>query len=325
MKNRKYIDLNLRLSLRNAVGKLIISIVIMMLSLVQSVYAYQQDPKALMLDSALGQAVFASPELAAQTLAVAVADKDVNILKQIFGAQTEVLLPATKINQATIDTFLEEFARKHTFLTEGSRRYALEIGDEGWIFPVPIQLGEHGWYFDSEEGVERVRIRRIGKNELSVMQALLAYYDAQLEYAEQDRDGDGVLEYAQKLLSSEGMQDGLYWQTPPETTPSPLGSLFSNVEPKTAYFGYRYQILDSQGEHAAGGSLSYIEGENMTRGFALLARPVDYGNTGVMTFTVNQEGLVFSQDLGPETSELVNSITSYDPGPNWSQEVGIQP
>lgn len=295
------------------------------LMLVQGAHADQHESNALTIDPAIGQAIFANPELASQALAVAIADSNVEMLHQMFGDAAAQLLPFEKINQAKIDAFAEQYANTHTFQAEGPRRYVLEIGKNGWAFPVPIALGKVGWYFDTEEGLERVRIRRIGENELAVMQASLAYYDAQLEYASEDRDGDGVLEYAQNFVSSDGMQDGLFWETPLDSAPSPLGPLFADKTPDESYFGYRYKILTSQGEHATDGGLDYIESTNMTRGFAMLAWPAIYNVTGVMSFMVNQEGRVYSMNLGQDTAEVVLTILNYEPGPDWKQEAHILP
>ena len=189
--------------------------------------------------------------------------------------------------------------------------------------PIPIVSGSAGWYFDVEEGLERMRIRRIGRNELATMQAVLAYYDAQMEYATQDRNTNGLLEYAQKLISAPGSKDGLFWETEPGKELSPLGSLLGNRNPGEGYHGYFYHILKAQGKHARGGAYNYMIGDKMRAGFAVIAWPQDYADSGIMSFIVSHDGIVYEQNLGLDTAEIALKMTHYDPDASWvpAQEV----
>lgn len=311
--------MNIRIKARQAVTQRLksrLTALLGLLLLVPVIQASGENPAGV-------QERFADPDLAVQALVRALADRNMHKLKDLFGERASDLLPLSRVRPETIDTFIEKYTRSYTFLSEGTRQYLLAVGEEGWTFPVPIALGNDGWSFDTEEGIERVRIRRIGRNELAVMQASLAFYDAQKEYVVQDRDGDSVKAYAQKLKSSEGARDGLYWKTAPGEEPSPLGPRFANESPEAAYFGYHYRILDAQGEYATGGRRSYIEDGKMVGGFGLLAWPVEYGDTGVMTFMVNQQGVVYATDLGADTASIAPAIQSFDPGPDWAPELSV--
>jgi hypothetical protein len=164
-----------------------------------------------------------------------------------------------------------------------------------------------------------MRTRRIGRNELDVEQAVRAYHDAQDDYADFDRDGDGVLEYAQKFISTDGQHDGLYWADDDSGEISPLGPLFGDDTPKGIYHGYRYRILTAQGPSAPGGAYDYMLGSNMSRGFALVAWPADYGDTGITTFMIGHDGQVFESDLGPQTDSIVRAMKQFDPDSAWKE------
>ena len=148
---------------------------------------------------------------------------------------------------------------------------------------------------------------------------MLAYHDAQIEYAEKDRDNDGVLEYAQRFVSSPGSRDGLYWEAGPDQEESPLGPLLAERKPETAYHGYRFRILTAQGEHAPGGAADYLVNGNMTQGFAIIASPAEYGESGVMSFMLSREGVVYEADLGPEGEVFASSLTVFDPDSRWER------
>jgi hypothetical protein len=193
----------------------------------------------------------------------------------------------------------------------------IAVGEGEWTLPIPIVAGTSGWYFDMEEGADRIRIRRIGRNELDVMQAVLAYYDAQMEYAQQDRNGNGMLEYAQKLTSTPGAQDGLFWEVEAGATPSPLGPLLADRSQGGGYLGYFYRILKAQGENARGGAHSYMLGDKMQAGFALVAWPEEYGESGVMSFLVSHAGIVYEQNLGPDGADTAEAMSAYDPDADW--------
>ena len=194
------------------------------------------------------------------------------------------------------------------------------LGSEDWPFPFQTVRGDAGsWAFDTEQGIEAILDRRIGRNELSAIALVHAYVDAQIEYAKEDRDGNGALEYAQRLASTEGKRDGLYWESAPDEAESPFGPLVKGAE---AYLdtvdkgdpirGYYFRVLDRQGEHAPGGAHSYVINGNMIAGFALVAFPADYGNTGVMTFIVNNRGVIQQKAI-----EDFEEIVVYDPDDSW--------
>jgi hypothetical protein len=224
--------------------------------------------------------------------------------------------------------YLELFDEAHVVEKESEDVAILHVGSLEWPFPIPIVKDEGLWYFDSEAGREEIIDRRVGRNELSTIQVCLAYVDAQRDYFRNDWDGDGILEYAQRVLSSSGKKDGLYWPTQDGEELSPLGDMAAEAEAEgydvddpaagpRPYHGYFFRILKSQGEHAPGGACDYMVGENMIGGFALVAWPAEHADSGVMTFMVNHDGKVFEKDLGPETAELVKAITSFDPDDTW--------
>ena len=273
----------------------------------------------LTVDPVLGQAVFALPEDAANAFVLAVANDDVEMLGQVLGADYREVLPLNEVDGKDVDNFIVA-AEKHTaLLPQGDKKSLLAVGKNEWTLPIPIVEGTSGWYFDIKEGLDRMRIRRIGRNELATMQAVLAYYAAQMEYAEKDRNGNGLLEYAQKFISTPGTHDGLFWEVEAGETPSPLGPLMADHTPGGGYHGYFYRILDAQGEHAKGGAYSYLLGDQMRAGFAVIAWPDEYGDSGVMSFIVSHAGIVYEQNLGPDGAETAEAMPAYDPGLGWTQ------
>jgi hypothetical protein len=295
---------------------LITSMILFLFSGIAAAQSLTMDPK-------LGQSVFSTPELAAQALVKAIADHDKDALDKILGAEHDRLLPMDEIDSADREGFLAAWSAAHTLIPEGDQQRVLAVGEKNWTLPIPMVEGSSGWYFDVEAGIERIRIRRIGRNELSAMQAVLAYYDAQMEYAEQDRDNSGGLEYAQKFISSAGQHDGLYWDIAAGEEPSPLGPLFAEADQDSPYHGYRYRILTSQGEHAQDGVYGYLLNGRMIAGFALIAWPAEYGDSGVMSFKVSHKGIIYEQDLGPDSAALASTMPNFDPAPGWkpAQEV----
>jgi hypothetical protein len=203
----------------------------------------------------------------------------------------------------------------------------LNLGDDGWPFPIPLVKEEGGWRFDTETGKEELFNRRIGRNELRALAVLRGLVEAQFEYASEDRTGAGK-EYAQRLASSEGKRDGLYWRTAEGEPDSPIGPLVADAvkegyggskegEGPRPYHGYLFRLLTAQGPNAPGGAKSYLKDGRLTGGFAFLAYPGEYGNSGVMTFLVNQQGVVFQKDLGEESAKLAAEIQAYDPDASW--------
>lgn len=275
------------------------------------------------MDSDLGQGVFSTPELAAQALVTAISEQDKEALDSILGADYDRLLPVGEIDPADRENFLAAWSNGHNLIAEGEQQRVLAVGVNDWTLPIPMVKGDKGWYFDVDAGIERLTIRRIGRNELAAMQAVLAYYDAQMEYAEQDREANGKLEYAQKFISSADKHDGLYWEVTADEELSPLGPLFAETQQQEAYHGYRYRILTAQGEHAQGGAYNYMLHDRLVAGFALIAWPAEYGDSGVMSFMVSHTGIIYEQDLGTDSATLTTAMQDFDPAPGWKpvQEV----
>lgn len=206
---------------------------------------------------------------------------------------------------------------------EGDQK-VLDIGEQLWPFPFPLVKGEDGkWAFDSVAGLEEIVNRRIGENELQAIETARLYVQAQEQYAMEDHDSDGVLEFAQKVISTEGQTDGLYWPIEQGDGESPVGPALDlgaveKAKSGEGYFGYKYRILKRQGDNVAGGAYDYVTNGNMIGGFALIAWPAKYAETGVSTFVVNQAGIVYERDFGPDTDNIVAGIKSFNPGDKWS-------
>jgi hypothetical protein len=203
----------------------------------------------------------------------------------------------------------------------------LIVGKSDWPFPIPIVKDRQKWVFDAEEGKEEILDRRIGNNELSAIQVCKAIGDAQHDYALLDPNGDGVHEYAQRFASDAGKHNGLYWPTAEGEAPSPLGELVAAASEEgysfkpdgpTPYHGYYYRILTAQGPHAPGGELDYMTKGKMVVGFAVLAYPAEYNNSGITSFIMGADGVVYQKDLGKETDKLVAAMTAFDPGEGWT-------
>ena len=276
---------------------------------------------------------FVTPEDAVAALRVATATGDTSALRDVLGPGAEDLQNPDQIQgRNELATFSKALAQAHHLEKTSDTRIILEVGEDFWPFPVPLVKQDGGWIFDTPAGKEELLNRRIGKNELATIPVMRAYVEAQREYAGSDHDGDGVLEYAQRLVSSPGKQDGLYWPADSEADESPLGPLVAYAVPegytpelraeeeveRGPYQGYYFKILTRQGKHAPGGAYNYIINGNMIGGFALIAWPARYGTSGVMSFMVNQQGIVYQKDLGPKTSKLALGMKSYDPDPSWT-------
>lgn len=274
------------------------------------------------------QKTFATPEAAVKALAAAVSTGDMSEMQTIFGPGSQSLLnsgdPVDDRNAREV--FAAAF--KETWRLDSSKvnERTLYVGDEDWPFPVPLVKAKDGWRFDTASGTKEVHFRRIGRNELKVIQACSVYVDAQQEYASKGHDGKPAGLYAQKFASEPGKQDGLYWEAKGSEPLSPLGELiaeateqgYSKGEGKPSPFhGYFFRILMAQGSSASGGAKSYLENGEMRNGFALVAFPAEYGNSGVMTFIVNQQGIVFEKNLGKETAKLAGEMKSFRPDSTW--------
>ncbi len=283
--------------------------------------------------SAEDEQTFASPQEAVNALVTAAKNNDTNAIHLIFGATGHDLISPDAV-QATKEykLFVQHLTEKTELASNSDSNVTLEIGADGWPFPIPLVKQDDKWFFDTAAGAEEILNRRIGMDEIGAINVCSAYVDAQREYASEDRMGDGVLAYAQFLRSTPGTHDGLFWPTnQPGEELSPLGPLVAQArvdgyhrtakmlnEEQAPYHGYYFKILTRQGSHAPGGKYDYIINGHMIAGFALVAWPAEWGNTGVMTFIVNQQGKVYQKNLGLKTAKIAKAITTYDPDDTWT-------
>ena len=281
---------------------------------------------------AADEQTFSSPGEAVNALIAAATNHDTNAMHAIFGPEGHGLI-SPDVVQATEEfkLFVQRLTEKTQFSTNSDSNLTLELGADGWPFPIPLVKQGGQWFFDTAAGREEILNRRIGMDELGAMAVCRAYVDAQREYAGQDRMGDGVLAYAQSLRSTPGTHDGLFWPAKPDEELSPLGPLVAAArvegyhrtakmlnDEQAPYHGYYFKILTRQGRHAPGGKYDYIINGRMIAGFALVAWPAEWGNTGVMTFIVNQQGKIFQRNLGKKTATLAAAMTTYDPDDTWA-------
>jgi hypothetical protein len=281
-------------------------------------------PVAMMAMLALpasAQQAFPTPDAAAEAFVAALGTQraDAQKLETLLGKDWRDYIPIEGIERADVEAFLKGYREKHSIQTAKDGTARLAVGKDAWTLPIPLTKGKAGWAFDTHAATDEIRARRIGRNEDDTIESELAYHDAQTEYAEVDRDGDGVLEYAQKVLSTDGKHDGLYWADDDSGQVSPLGPLFADAEPGSDWHGYHFKILTAQGPSAPGGAYNYMLGNNMSRGFALIGWPSKYGDTGVMSFIISHEGEVFEKDLGPDSEKLAKAMTKFDPDSSWKE------
>ncbi|HXR04662.1 MAG TPA: DUF2950 domain-containing protein [Verrucomicrobiae bacterium] len=281
---------------------------------------------------AADEQTFAAPQDAVNALASAAQNHDTNALHSIFGPAGHDLI-SPDVVQATEEykIFVQHLTEKTQLIPNSDTNVTLEIGTNGWPFPIPLIKRDGQWFFDTAAGKEEVLARRIGRDELGAINVCNAYVEAQREYASEDRPGDGVLAYAQFLCSTPGTHDGLFWPAKPGEELSPLGPLVAQArvegyhrtakmlnDAQAPYHGYYFKILTRQAKHAAGGKYNYIINGRMIAGFALVAWPAEWGNTGVMTFIVNQQGKVQQKNLGPRTAKIAGAMAAYDPDDTWA-------
>jgi hypothetical protein len=262
------------------------------------------------------QTAYKTAEEAARALVNALATNDPQALSKLLGADWKRFIPTQGVDAEDVYAFLGAWAKSNRVVTEGKTAH-LQVGPQQWQLPIPIMQGANGWHFDTRAGADEIRTRRIGRNELNVMKTLLAVYDAQKEYATADHNRDGVLQYAQRLISTPGKQDGLYWAALPGEPESPLGPLFDDTVSSEGYHGYRYKLLTSQGPNAPGGAYDYRIKNRLVAGFAILAWPARYGDTGVMSFMVSHSGQVYEKNLGPSSAANAKAITRFNPDATW--------
>jgi Protein of unknown function (DUF2950) len=272
-----------------------------------------------------GQKTFASPTEAVKSLVEAARSGDPAHLVPLLGPQATDLISSGDLGSAkqVLSDFVKAYSEKHSLLPEAQGYEFLQVGAGNWPFPFPIVRDGKAWYFDVERGNDEIRDRRVGRNELGAIAVCEGYVQSQIEYASKPRDGNAKGVYAQRFDSQPGKQDGLYWASKTGKG-SPMGSLVGNAAPEelknespSPYYGYLYKILTAGGEAAPGGAKNYIVDGKMTEGFAMIAYPAEYGVSGVMTFIVNRDGVVYQQDLGEKTSELASQTTTYNPDNSW--------
>jgi hypothetical protein len=277
------------------------------------------------------QMSFSSPEEALKALIDALKAGNLSAVTRMFGPEIEPILHSGDpvADRNTREKFVAWADGKHHFDGSGDT-LTLVIGKDDWPFPIPLKKTDGHWRFDTAAGKEEILDRRIGENELSTIQTVLAYVDAQRDYAELQRQQSGVAEYAQRILSTRGEKDGLFWPTAEGEPPSPFGPLVASAHAAgyrrgakgagpTPYHGYYFKVLTSQGPDADGGAAEYIVNGRMIGGFALVAWPARWGDSGVMTFIVNHEGVVYQTNLGPQTAELAPAIRTFDPDSSWQK------
>ena len=278
------------------------------------------------------QESFESPEAGVSALVEAVKSNDQKMLRSILGPHSRKLVSSGDevADAQNRQAFIKAYSESNKIVLESDSQAILVIGDDQWPMPIPLVKSGARWRFDSGQGEKEILARRIGANELAAIQVCLAIVDAEHEYASQDRAGDGVPHYAPRLVSTPGNHDGLYWETRTDEPPSPLGPLlaaaanegYAESETKTLapYHGYYYKILTSQSADAPGGAYDYLVKGKMIGGFAVLAYPARYGASGIMSFMVNHEGVVYEKNLGRRTAERVVEITSFNPDASWKKQ-----
>jgi hypothetical protein len=273
------------------------------------------------------QSTFASPEEAGKALADAMRSDDRKQIWRVLGPGASKLVRSgdpVQDNDAR-QAFIAAYDQSVKFERSGDAMATLLVGPEDFPFPYPLVMKDGRWQFDAKQGDEAVLDRRIGHNELSAINVCLAYVDAQREYAELSQSGNGLLEYAQKLSSTPGKHDGLYWKTTEGEAPSPLGSLAARARSQgygrsgEPYHGYFYKILTGQGKDAPGGAYDYLVNGKMIGGFGLVAYPARWGNSGVMTFICNHDGVVFEKNLGRDTQAVASKMTLFNPDATWEK------
>ena len=281
---------------------------------------------ALSISIAQAQQAYPSPEDATAALAAAVKTGTRSAILKVLGNGAEDIVDSGDdvADAETRQRFLSAYDAKHSIKADGNKA-TLILGADDFPFPIPLANNKSGWEFDAAAGRLEILYRRIGRNELDAIQTCLAFVDAQNEYAEKDRTGDGAGVYAQRIVSNPGKKDGLFWRD--DRDPSPLGELAAQAsaegykvgEQAAPYHGYYFRILKGQGSDAPGGAFDYVVKGKMIGGFALIAYPAEYGNSGVMTFMINHAGTVYQKDLGKRTDSIAKRITLFDPDQTWKK------
>ncbi len=278
--------------------------------------------------SRAGPKTFSTPREAAEALVAAAGDQDVAALLAIFGADGKALIVSgDEVRDRNDRVNFAELAREKLDVAvdpKDPHKAAVVVGNEAWPFPVPLVEKDGKWSFATRKGLQEVLTRRVGANELDAIEICRGYVDAQQEYAQEDRDGDGVLEYAKKVISTEGKRDGLVWRNADGSLGGPIaeeiaGAIAEGYSDKARpYHGYRFRILKRQGRYARLGAMDYVIAGKMIGGFALVAWPAEYAVSGVKSFLVNHDGIVYEKDLGRDTAKVVARMDRYDPDKSWT-------
>src|SRR5262247_4840436 len=289
---------------------------------------------ALVLSSlAQAQQRFNAADAAVEALVAAARRGDSKSVVSILGPGSQELVSSGDpvADDNIKQEFLAAYDAQHRIVSESGKPSVLVMGQNDWPFPIPLVQRDGQWSFDTAAGREEVLARRIGRNELATMKGMLAYWDAQNEYADRFKDKNGQAVYAQKIVSTPGKKDGLYWPTSGSEPDSPLGEAVAaatqrgyRVGSGEPYHGYYFRILTSQGPNAPGGAVDYIVRGNMIGGFGLVAYPAEYGNSGIMTFIINNDGDVYEKDLGERTARIASRMTSFNPDHTWRKVVDTE-
>ena len=270
---------------------------------------------------------FATPEEGFDALVGALRSNDSRQVARVLGPGSAAIVSSgdAVADQQGAAGFVANYDQKHAIELDGDAKAFVVTGTTEWPMPVPMIKSDAGWTFDAAAGAKELLARRIGRNELDTIQTCLAFVDMESDYAEVDRNGDGVLEYAAHFVSKPGQRDGLYWATAPGEPPSPGGPLLADASQRyrqgvaTPYHGYYYRILTAQGRHAPDGAMNYYANGKLIGGVALIAYPAKYRNSGVMTFICNMNARVYQKDLGPDTAAKARQIRAYDPDESWTR------
>lgn len=272
---------------------------------------------------------FATPEEAVQALAAAVQTNDTKALLAVLGEDAQPLISSGDpvADRIARERFMQSYEAANSVVKTDNGKAVLQIGNDNWPFPIPLVSSATGWHFDAIAGKEEILDRRIGANERSATLACLAYVDAQREYYQRNPDHAALLHYAQRLASSPGKRDGLYWDAKSDQEQSPLGPHFARARAEgyagsgkgAPYHGYYFRILTAQGPGSSGGAYDYLAQGKMIGGFGLVAYPAKWDNSGVMTFIVNHEGVVYQKNLGRETAKAATAMASFDPDASWKK------
>ncbi len=275
-----------------------------------------------------GQKTFATAQEAGKALYEAVKSGDKAAMEAVLGQSSASIVSSGDEVQDknNLEFFTKRFEQMNRWAKQSNGNQVLYIGAENWPFPIPLKNNAGHWYFDTKDGVEEILFRRIGKNELAAIHTCEVLADAQHDYFEQTHDGDSVHQYAQKFVSAEGEQNGLYWKVAEGQPESPIGPLVAYAtgqgyggkhDTPQPFHGYYFRILTGQGASVKGGAKSYIVDGKMTGGFAFVAYPAEYRNSGVMTFLVDATGVVYQKDLGAKTADIATAMKDYNPNPTW--------